>query len=127
MTSRHGVLPIACDFEHVYAFDITGDLDADGMRELADTLSNAFDIHDGKINILFRFNDFEATDAGNTGLVGFGTQLRSLTNVARYATVGAPEGAGRMIAFFDKLIPVEAKSFDKNDEQAAWNFVNERV
>ncbi|RYH02998.1 STAS/SEC14 domain-containing protein [Salipiger sp. IMCC34102] len=126
MTTRHGVIPIACDFDHVVAFDITRDLDAQGMTELAELLSHAFDQHAEKVNVLLRFNDFEPDDAAGGTLSGLGTGLRSLTSVTRYATIGAPRGAERMVTFFNHIIPVEARTFSQAEEAEAWAFVNAR-
>ena len=125
MTTIHGVVPIPTDHDHVYAFDVTGDLDAAGMGEMGDILNAAFDAHDGKINVLLRFKNFEASDAGvGTTLSAMKAQLRSLTHVGRYAVVGAPQAAETMINFFNHLIPVHARTFEATEEQAAWDFVN---
>ena len=125
MTTIHGVVPIPTDHDHVHAFDITGDLDATGMAEMAEILNTAFDRHDGKINVLLRFRDFEASDAGvGTGLSAIKAQFRSLTHVGRYAVVGAPQAAETMIHFFNHIIPVDARTFAADEEHAAWDFVN---
>ena len=125
MTTIHGVVPIPTAHEHVHAFDITGDLDATGMGEMAEILNTAFDTHDGKINILLRFKDFETSDAtAGTTLSAIKAQIRSLTHVGRYAVVGAPQAAETMIRFFSHIIPVDARTFAADEEQAAWEFVN---
>ena len=126
MTTRHGVLPISCEFDHVYAFEITPEFDSDGMQEIAQTLETAFDSTDDKINVLLKFRDFSLSDAGFTGFTAMGTKFRSVTRIGRYATVGAPDAAAKMIGFIDPLLPVEARAFDAKDETAAWHFVNER-
>ena len=126
MTTRHGMMPISCEFDHVYAFEITPEFDSQGMKEIAQTLETAFDTHEGKVNVLLKFTDFSLSDAGFTGFTAMGTKFRSLMHIGRYATVGAPDGAARMIGFFDPLLPVEARAFDAKDEVAAWHFVNER-
>ena len=126
MTTIHGVVPIPTDHDHVYAFDITGDLDATGMAEMAGILNAAFDRHVGKINVLLRFKDFETSDAGaGTTLSAVKAQLRSLINVGHYAVVSAPQAAENMIKFFNYIIPVDARTFDADGEQAAWDFVNQ--
>ena len=125
MTTIHGVVPIPTDHDHVHAFDVTGDLDAIGMAEMANILNTAFDSHDGKINVLLRFRNFETSDAGvGTTLSAVKAQLRGLTHVGRYAVVGAPPAAETMIQFFNYIIPVDARSFPADQEQAAWDFVN---
>ncbi|MFZ3583594.1 STAS/SEC14 domain-containing protein [Loktanella sp. DJP18] len=125
MTTIHGVVPIPTDHDHVYAFDVTGDLDATGMGEMGEMLNHAFDQHPGKVNVLLHFRHFETSDAGvGTTLSAMKAQLRSLTHVGRYAVVGAPQAAANMIAFFNHIIPVDARTFAADDEQAAWDFVN---
>ncbi|MBS1301631.1 STAS/SEC14 domain-containing protein [Loktanella sp. SALINAS62] len=124
MTAIHGLVPLPTDHPFVYAFEVTTALDDAGMAQMADMMNTAFSEHDDKVNILIRFTDFKASDVPNTGLSGIGAQVRSLTNVHRYATVGAPDTAEKMISFFSKLIPVDAKTFAAADEEAAWDFVN---
>ncbi|SEM47689.1 SpoIIAA-like [Loktanella fryxellensis] len=125
MTSQHGITPIPTDFPHVYAFEITDKLDAEGMRQMGDILNAAFDRHPGKINILLRFKDFEASDAAvGTNLSAMKAQFGSLTNVNRYATVGAPPAAETMIEVMNHVIPVDAKTFSSEEERDAWAFVN---
>lgn len=125
MTTIHGVVPIPTDHAHVYAFDITGNLDATGMGQMGEMLNHAFDQHPGKVNVLLRFKHFETSDAGvGTTLSAMKAQLRSLTHVQRYAVVGAPQAADNMISFFNHIIPVDARTFPADQEQAAWSFVN---
>ncbi|MBU2360559.1 MAG: STAS/SEC14 domain-containing protein [Alphaproteobacteria bacterium] len=125
MTTIHGVVPLPTDYDHVYAFDITGNLDATGMGEMGQILNAAFDSQPGKINVLLRFKDFDDSDAGvGINLSAIKAQMRSLTHVGRYAVVGAPAGASGMISFFNHIIPVDARTFDEGEEQAAWDFVN---
>ncbi len=125
MTTIHGVVPLPTDHDHVYAFDVTGDLDAQGMEEMACVLNAAFDRHENKINVLLRFRHFEASDAGvGINLAAMKAQIRSLIHMGRYAVVGAPETAENMIEFFNHVIPVNARTYSSNDEQAAWDFVN---
>jgi len=125
MTTLHGVIPLPTDHPYVFAFRITQDLDADGMAEIAQMLNTAFDQHRGKVNVLLIFEGFALSDAG----VGFKfssmkAKLRSLANIHRYAVVGAPKAAARMVDFFGHIIPVQARSFAADDAQAAWDFVN---
>lgn len=125
MTTIHGVTPLPTEHTHVYAFEINAHLDATGMGELVDTLNHAFDRHDGKINLLLRFNDVDAHTAFkslNLGVVKL--KLRSLRHIARYAVVGAPVAADTMVNILRHIVPVDTRTFAPGDEQAAWAFVN---
>lgn len=125
MTTIHGVTPIPTRHAHVYAFDINSRLDAKGMAEMVETLNHAFDRHDGKINLLLRFDGLEAHAALKT--LNFGVaklKLRSLRHIARYAVVGAPSGASKLVNVLNHFIPVESRAFAATDEADAWIFVN---
>lgn len=41
----------------------------------------------------------------------------------KYAVVGAPAWAAGMIDFFGPISPVDTKTFDLDEEQAAWAWV----
>jgi hypothetical protein len=51
------------------------------------------------------------------------SRFRSLQHVARYAVVGAPDRAAKMIGLMDKVISVEARAFDTHEITQAWDFV----
>ena len=125
MTTIHGVTPIPTQHAHVYAFDISARLDAKGMAEMVETLNHAFDRHNGKINLLLRFDGLEALSALKT--LNFGVaklKIRSLRHIARYAVVGAPTGTSKIVNVLNHFIPVESRSFAAKDETDAWIFVN---
>ncbi|SFP56668.1 STAS/SEC14 domain-containing protein [Tranquillimonas alkanivorans] len=121
-----GVTRIATDRPDVYAFRVTGQLNREGMEKMAAEMNAAFDTHQG-VNVLFLLEDFDLGDAA----IGYGSQsmkadLRSITNVDRYAVVGGPKVAQTMIESFGRVIPVDAKTFPQEDEDAAWAFVGAR-
>lgn len=110
----------------VYAFRIEGGATADEMAAMADVMNAAFD-RDEKVNMLLVLHDFGATDA-TSGLAvrSLYAQMRSLAHVERYAVVGAPAVAAAMIETFEKVLPIEARTFDPEEEAAAWTFVGAR-
>jgi hypothetical protein len=74
--------------------------------------------------MLMRLDGF--TDSDKTALFDgdvIVSRWRSLFNVEKYAVVGAPDGASKMIDFMDKLLPVDAKAFSSKQERDAWDFV----
>ncbi|MCK0167943.1 STAS/SEC14 domain-containing protein [Jannaschia sp. S6380] len=117
---------IAAEPPTVYAFEITGEVAADDMEAMADTMNAAFDAHD-KVSMLLIFDDFRGSETG----AGFDwssikSRFRSLANVEKYATVGAPGSAETMIAAMGKVIPVEARTFDPGEIHEAWAYVGAR-
>ena len=120
------VTRIATDREDVLAFALEGSIESEDMAALARTIDDAFESHD-KINLLLILSEFglqEALSSLNADVLK--AQLKSPTNVARYAVVGAPAVAEAMIRLFNPLIPVEARAFEPAKETEAWRFVGAR-
>ena len=106
----------------VYAFRITGHVDEDTSEALAKFMNTTFDEHEGKVDMLLDMTFFTGSDWDSfldSDVIA--SRFRSLKHVHRYAVVGAPAGAARMISMMDKVIPVEARAFE--DLEAAWAFV----
>lgn len=107
----------------VFAFCITGEVTANDMKGMAAFMNDQFDAHD-EVSMLLIFDGFEGRAFGaGANWETMKSQVRSLGQVARYATVGAPDAASDMIEAMDKVIPVDARAFDRADEAAAWSFV----
>ena len=114
---------IATDNTNVYAFRITGHIDDDASEAMAKFMNDVFDRSD-KVNMLLDMTGFTGSDwdAMLDGDV-IESRFRSLKHVAKYAVVGAPAKAAKMIAIMDKLIPVEARAFEQSEAKQAWDFV----
>lgn len=126
MTAIHGLLPLPTDYPHVYAFEISPRLDAEGLRQMGQCLNGAFDRHPGKINLLLRFRDFDpATARDRSAFDGIEAEVRSLNQIGRLATLNAPD-APVLTQVLDKIIPVPARRFAAGDSRAAWQHVNGR-
>jgi hypothetical protein len=52
-------------------------------------------------------------------------QTKSIWHVRKYGVVGAPAWAKAMINLFAPLSPVEAKTFDLDDEEQAWAWIEQ--
>ena len=79
------------------------------------------------VSTLLILSDFGASDAiSGVNPSSLYAQGRSLAHVERYAVVGAPALAAGMINTFEKVLPVEARTFDPEDEASAWDFVGAR-
>lgn len=110
--------------DSLYAFEITGEVSDDAMERMAKTMNDAFDHHDDKVDMLLIFRAFEGSEPGATlDMDVIASRLRSLTNVARYCVVGAPESANTMIETMAKLMPVEAHTFALHELDAAWTLL----
>jgi len=107
----------------VHAFKISGHIDDDASEALAKHMNDVFDRQDD-VSMLLDLSGFAGSDWDSMlDIDVIKSRFRSLSHVSRYAVVGAPDGAAKMIAVMDKLIPVKAKAFEKTDISAAWTFV----
>ncbi|WP_371156599.1 STAS/SEC14 domain-containing protein [Jannaschia sp. 2305UL9-9] len=109
-----------------YAFSIDGKVTADEMEAMGEEMNAAFDLYD-KVNMLLIFEHYDGSEVG-AGLdwESIKSRFRSLTSVDKYVAVGAPEDASAMIEAMGSVIPVEAKTFEKADLDAAWAYVGAR-
>ena len=120
------ITEIANDDANVHAFRVSGHIDDDASEALAKHMNAVFDVSD-KVNMLLDLTGFTGSD-WDSMLDGdvITSRFRSLSHVTRYAVVGAPESAAKMITLMDKIIPVEAKAFDASEISQAWDFVGSR-
>ena len=119
MFNARGITQIATDRPVLYAFRLTGKISDDAMEDMAEYMNAAFDAHKDKVDMLLIFDNFEGSEFGS----GWDwdvikSRFRAITNVDRYVVVGAPDAAQSMIAFFDRILPVKAETFD--EEALAW-------
>lgn len=110
----------------LYAFRITGHMDDDASEEMAKFMNDAFDKHSEKVDMLLDLSGFTGSD-WDSMLDGdvLKNRFRALSEVNRYAVIGAPDRAAKMIGLMDKIIPVDARAFDASEADAAWAFVGE--
>ena len=127
LLSRPSVRQIPTDNKIVYAFDVTGHVSDDDAEALAKTMNDAFDRHE-KVSMLLRLDGYTGSDkdALFDGDV-LESRWRSLVSVEKYAVVGAPDGAEKMINFFGKILPVDARTFKIAEEDRAWAFVGAKA
>ena len=123
----HGpITQIPTDNPRVYAFRIVGHMDDDDSEALSRYMNTVFDETD-KVDMLLDLSGLTGSD-WDSMLDGdvIQSRFRSLSHVGKYAVVGAPDRAASMIRIMDKIIPVNARAFDKAEEDAAWAFVEAR-
>lgn len=117
------IIQIETTSPNVYAFRVDGHIDDDASEALAAFMNDVFDKQD-KVNMLLDLSGMTGSD-WDSMLDGdvIKSRFRALKHVGRYGVVGAPDRAAVMIGMMDKVIPVEAKAFDKKDIADAWAFV----
>ncbi len=117
---------IETDKPSVHSFRVSGHIDDDASEALAKHMNDVFDRSD-KVNMLLDMTAFTGSD-WDSMLDGdvIASRFRALSHVERYAVVGAPERAAKMINLMDKVIPVQAKAFAADESDKAWEFVGAR-
>lgn len=117
---------IAATDPATFAFEIDGEVTAAEMEGMADVMNAAFDTHD-TVNMLLIFRRYEGSEAA----AGFDwssirSRFRALAKVDKYVTVGAPDAAETMIETMATVMPIEARTFDLDEIDAAWAYVGAR-
>jgi len=96
----HGpIAEIPTDSDTVHAFRINGHIDDDASEALAKHMNGVFDRFE-KVDMLLDLTGFSGSD-WDSMLDGdvIISRLRALRHVSKYAVIGAPENASRMIKF----------------------------
>ena len=91
--------------------------DIEWMSSLTDEAMQSLD----KIDMLIIMSNYEGSDLGAT-FDGYAASVkaRSVAHIRRYVVVGAPTFAKTMVNLSGFVMPVETKTFDLEDEAAAW-------
>lgn len=106
-------------------FEIREKIEKADIEWMARRVEAAFDRHE-VIDMLLLIPHYEGTELGAVfDTEALKAQARSARHVRRYAVVGGPVWAKAMINLFSPLSPVEAKTFGKDEAQAAWRWVDE--
>ena len=126
MLITNTIRQIAVTSPDVYAFRIRGEVAADDLKAMAETMNDAFDIQP-TVSMLLMFDQFDGVETGaGFDMETLTSQFRSLAKVDKYAVVGAPRFASVMINVMDKVIPTDARTFGADEEMLAWEFVGTR-
>lgn len=105
-------------------FEVLGQLDAEDMRSMADRVGRAFEQH-GNIDMLVLFRRFEGATAGAAvEPQALKVEISSVAHVRRYGVVGAPAWADAMIALGGLVTPIDARTFDRDEEAEARTWIN---
>ena len=110
----------------LYAFAVSGRIDDDASEAMAKYMNAAFDRHDSKVDMLLDLTACTGSDwdsfLDKDVIV---SRFRALSNVGKYAVIGAPERATKMINLLDSVIPMDARAFPSDAVEAAWSWVGE--
>ncbi|TXN72049.1 STAS/SEC14 domain-containing protein [Methylobacterium sp. WL6] len=102
------------------AFEIKDKITKPDIEWMSSVTDAAMQAH-GKIDMLIIMSNYEGSDLGAT-FDGYAASVkaRSVAHIQRYVVVGAPTMAKAMINLSGMIMPVETKTFDLEDEPAAW-------
>jgi hypothetical protein len=121
---QNSIVQIPTNRPRLYAFEIRGEVQSEDMHEMAETMNSAFDAHD-KVDMMLLFRPYDGSEIGATfDFESMKASFRSLNSVDKYVVVGAPERADSLISFMDRIIPVDAHTFEPHEVNAAWSCVD---
>ena len=105
------------------AFEIADKVTKDDIEWMSAITDEAMKTHD-KIDMLIIMSNYEGTELA-ASLDGYANSVkaRSVAHINRYVVVGAPTLAKAMINLSGLVLPVESKTFDLDEEAAAWNYL----
>lgn len=111
---------------HVFAYDIPGAVSEEDLERMASRMDAAFEAHE-KVSLLLLFEHYEGNELGallDADVIK--THFKALTNLHRYAVVGAPAHMDIALKAIAAVLPIEPKTFDKGQVAEAWDWVGAR-
>lgn len=106
---------------NIYSFTIDGKIDEGGMTALYNILKNKK--HEGKINLLATYKDFDGFDSFKAFTEGLKVDFGALGNVEKYAIVTDRKWAHKLAEIESKILPgISMKGFalDEADKALEW-------
>lgn len=108
----------------LFAFEVSGRIHSPDIEAMAKVIEAAFASFD-KIDMLILITVWDGIDAGAVfDREALSVQARASKHVRKYAVVGAPGWAEAMINLFSPFTPVEEKTFDLNQQDEAWAWID---
>lgn len=105
------------------AFEVRGRIREADIAAMARTLQSAFD-RLGSLDLLIVMRHWDGIEMGAAfDGEALKAQARAAAHVRKYGVVGAPAWAQAMINLFSPLTPVEERTFEREDENAAWAWI----
>jgi hypothetical protein len=101
------------------AFRIDGRIERDDIEAMAREVLAAFEER-GEVDMLILLEDWDGISAGAIlSRERVEAQVSAVRHVRKYAVVGPPDWAAALINGFDRILPVDARTFEAGDEAAA--------
>jgi hypothetical protein len=120
---RRAISEVPTRRRDLFAFEVDGKIHEKDIEWMARRLKSAFDSL-GTVDIIIVMKNWDGIDFSAVfDTESLSAQGRAASHVRKYAVVGAPGWAEAMINMFSPLSPVEAKTFDLEDEKKAWAWV----
>jgi len=117
---------VATPRRDLLAFRLRGQITEDAVETMADAMTAAFKEFD-EVDVLIILCQFEGVSGSAVfDADALGAQAQSIFNIRRYAVVGAPDWAERMIDTLKFFSPVDARTFSPDEEAKAWRWIDGR-
>ncbi len=116
----HGVTMIDTGEPGLMAFEMTGVLTADDVERVIAPLQEAFS-GDQRVDLFARVTGYRGFDPSmfiTTDILS--VKLSAIGHIRRYAIVGAPKWMKSVGSLLLSAMPMDARFFDCDDEDAAW-------
>lgn len=114
-----GVQVVEDGSDGLLIFQIDGKMTEEGADQVFAAFDKAVEGRD-KINLMIRVKDYEGFDLGMlTDKDTMTSKLGAIDKVGRYAIVGAPGWMRTMVQTMGSLIPIEMRTFDASEDDAA--------
>lgn len=115
---------IGTDRKDLFAFEINGRIHQADIEWMAGTLQDAF-TRLGKVDILIVMKHWDGIDMSAAfDPKALAAQAQAGSHVRKYGVVGAPGWAAAMINLLSPLTPVEERTFDLDEEDEAWAWID---
>lgn len=120
MPATEPITPFNTGIPRVYGFRIRDEVDRHSMRQMASKMLDAFDAHE-EVDMLLVFDtDKTSTPGASLSRDSLAAQMRSVANVRNYVVAKAPGQAGEIVETMGRMMPVQAKAFDSEEEALEW-------
>lgn len=109
--------------ENVFAYEVNGRLREKDIKSAVAEMKPYLE-REGKINVLGRlkgFGGFDLLSVFDDELIKL--KFKSSSKVDKYAVVGAKPWMRNFLELIDPLVSAKIKTFDDNEEPAAWEWV----
>ena len=105
-------------------FEVHAKIEEEDIEWMARRVETAFATMD-VVDIILIMSNYDGAELSAVfNAEALKSQADSVKHVRKYCVVGAPLWAKAMINAFSPLSPIDAKTFDLDEEAAAWAWVN---